>query len=95
MEARETICNLFNSSSVKLERRYFMKLFRKTKKIVFIIKDDKKGQGFTLSTKLKGDVKMEHFRAIASYTNSKYNEYANQITKANREAKRAAYKNRG
>lgn len=63
------------------------------KQIIFTINEDEKG--FTLSTKLKGEIKMDHFRAVASYTSSKYNEYATQINKDNKEARRAAYKKRG
>ena len=63
------------------------------KQIIFTINEDEKG--FTLSTKLKGEIKMDYFRAVASYTNSKYNEYATQINKINRETKRANYKKRG
>ena len=67
-------------------------MLKKKKQIIFTINDDEKG--FTLSTKLKGEIKMEHFRAVASYTSSKYNKYATQINKANKEARRAAYKNK-
>lgn len=67
-------------------------MLNKKKQIIFTIIDDEKG--FNLSTKLKGDIKMEHFRAVASYTSSKYNEYVTQINKANKEARRAAYKKR-
>lgn len=68
-------------------------MLNKKNQIIFTINEDEKG--FTLSTKLKGEIKMDHFRAVASYTSSKYNEYATQIDKANKEARRAAYKKRG
>jgi predicted DNA-binding protein (MmcQ/YjbR family) len=67
-------------------------MLNKKKQIIFTIIDDEKG--FTLSTKLKGDVKMDHFKAVASYMRSKCNEYAAQVNKADKEARRAAYMNK-
>ena len=63
------------------------------KQIIFTINEDEKG--FTLSTKLKGEIRIEHIKAVANYTNRKYSEYATQVDKVNKEAKRANYKKRG
>lgn len=56
-------------------------MLKKENKVIFTITNDKEGNGFTLSTKIKGRITMDHFKAISGYTAQKYNQYTNKIKK--------------